>query len=113
MWQWLRFRRAAHAFASGMCWGACTGTNSSRCYFRGAGKPAEAPGRFALATSLEFTEGFSDRQAADAVGARIDWKYALGLELADARSDDTAQMPCASLRKRPEDPPSFKRTLPE
>jgi len=47
------------------------------------GQPAEAPGRLALATILQFTEGFSGRQAADAVRSRIDWKYALGLELAD------------------------------
>jgi transposase len=38
---------------------------------------------------LQFTEGFSDRQAADAVRGRIDWKYALGLELADAGFDHT------------------------
>ena len=43
------------------------------------GQPAEAPGRLALATVLQFMEGLSDRQAADAVRARIDWKYALGL----------------------------------
>jgi transposase len=53
------------------------------------GQPAEAPGRLALATVLQFTEGFSDRQAADAVRGRIDWKYALGLELADAGFDHT------------------------
>jgi transposase len=34
-------------------------------------------------------EGFSDRQAADAVRARIDWKYALGLELTDSGFDHT------------------------
>ena len=53
------------------------------------GQPAEAPGRLALATVLQFTEGFSDRQTADAVRARIDWKYALGLELTDAGFDHT------------------------
>jgi transposase len=47
------------------------------------GNPAESRGRLALATVLQFTEAFSDRQAADAVRARIDWKYALVLELAD------------------------------
>lgn len=34
-------------------------------------------------TVLQFLEQLSDRQAADAVRARIDWKYALGLELTD------------------------------
>jgi transposase len=39
------------------------------------GQPAEAPARLALATVLQFAEGFSDRQAADAVRSRIDGKY--------------------------------------
>jgi transposase len=30
-----------------------------------------------------FSEGLSDRQAAEVVRARIDWKYALGLQLSD------------------------------
>jgi transposase len=51
------------------------------------GKPAEAPGRLALATVLQFVEGLSDRQAADAVRGRIDWKYALGLSLIDPGFD--------------------------
>ncbi len=53
------------------------------------GQSAEAPGRLALATVLQFMEGLPDRQAADAVRARIDWKYALGLELTDAGFDHT------------------------
>jgi transposase len=53
------------------------------------GQPAESPWRLALATVLQFTEAFSDRQAADAVRGRIDWKYALGLELADSGFDHT------------------------
>src|SRR5437899_3684863 len=32
---------------------------------------------------MQFAEGLSDRQAADAVRSRIDWKYALSLELTD------------------------------
>ena len=47
------------------------------------GQPAEAPARLALATRLQFAEGLSDRQAADAVRSRIDWKYVLGLALTD------------------------------
>ena len=53
------------------------------------GKHAEAPGRLALATVLQFLEGLSDRQAADAVRGRIDWKYALGLSLTDPGFDHT------------------------
>jgi transposase len=45
------------------------------------GQPAEAPARLALVTVLQFAEGLSDRQAAEAVRSRIDWKYLLGLEL--------------------------------
>lgn len=47
------------------------------------GRPAEAPWRLAVVTVLQFAEGLSDRQAADAVRGRIDWKYALGLTLDD------------------------------
>jgi transposase len=39
------------------------------------GQPAEAPWRLALVTVLQFTEGLSDRQAADAVRGRIDWRW--------------------------------------
>jgi len=51
------------------------------------GQPAYAPWRLALVTLLQFREGLSDRQAADAVRARIDWKYLLALDLADPGFD--------------------------
>ena len=38
-------------------------------------------------TVLQFVEGLSDRQAAEAVRGRIDWKYVLGLELTDPGFD--------------------------
>ena len=53
------------------------------------GQPAYTPWRLALVTLLQFREGLSDRQAAEAVRARIDWKYLLALELADAGFDHT------------------------
>jgi transposase len=53
------------------------------------GQPAEAPWRLALVTLFQFAEGLSDRQAADAVRGRIDWKYMLGLELSDPGFDHT------------------------
>lgn len=53
------------------------------------GRPAEAPGRLALAVVLQFVENLSDRDAADAVRGRIDWKYALGLALTDPGFDHT------------------------
>jgi transposase len=51
------------------------------------GQPAIAPAQLALATIFQFAEGLSDRQAADAVRARIDWKYALCLPLTDPGFD--------------------------
>lgn len=53
------------------------------------GQPAESPARLALVTLLQFMEGFTDRQAADAVRTRIDWKYLLCLELTDPGFDHT------------------------
>jgi transposase len=53
------------------------------------GQPAEAPWRLALVTLLQFAEGLSDRQAAEAVRSRIDWKYLLGLALSDPGFDDS------------------------
>jgi transposase len=54
--------------------------------FPGRGQPALAPWRLALVTIMQFAEGLSDRDAADAVRTRIDWKYLLGLELSDPDS---------------------------
>jgi transposase len=47
------------------------------------GQPALPPWKLALVTVMQFAEDLSDRRAADAVRGRIDWKYALGLELDD------------------------------
>jgi len=55
--------------------------------FAPRGRPAEAPGCLALVTVLQYAEGLSDRQAAEAVRGRIDWKYVLGLELTDPGFD--------------------------
>ena len=51
------------------------------------GQPGLAPWRLALVTLLQFRENLADRQAAEAVRARIDWKYLLGLELTDPGFD--------------------------
>lgn len=53
------------------------------------GQPAEAPWRLALVTVMQFVHGLSDRQAAEAVRSRIDWKYALALDLTDPGFDST------------------------
>jgi transposase len=57
--------------------------------FPAHGQPAAPPWRLALTTVMQFAEGLSDRQAADAVRSRIDWKYALSLELTDPGFDHT------------------------
>ena len=55
--------------------------------FPKTGQPAASPFRLALTCVLQFCEGLSDRQAADAVRSRIDWKYALALPLEDPGFD--------------------------
>ena len=54
------------------------------------GQPAEAPWRLALVTIRPFAENLTDRQAAEAVRGRLDWKSALGLERTDAGFDVSA-----------------------
>jgi transposase len=51
------------------------------------GQPALSPVRLMLVLILQFAEGLSDRQAAEAVRTRIDWKYVLCLEITDAGFD--------------------------
>jgi len=46
------------------------------------GRPVEvAPWRLAWVVVLQYLEGLTDRQAADAVRRGMDWQYALSLEL--------------------------------
>jgi transposase len=51
------------------------------------GQPALAPWRLAWVTIMQFRENLADRQAAEAVRARLDWKYLLALELSDPGFD--------------------------
>jgi transposase len=55
--------------------------------FSKRGQPGLPPWRLALITILQFRENLPDRRAAEAVRARIDWKYLLGLELTDPGFD--------------------------
>jgi transposase len=71
------------------CLGAIYHDAQFAALFPTRGQPAASPARLALATVLQFAEGLSDRQAADAVRSRIDWKYVLGLELTDPGCDHT------------------------
>ncbi len=54
-----------------------------------SGQSAQSPAHLALVTVMQHMEGLSDRQAADAVRSRIDWKYALGLPLEAVGFDDS------------------------
>ena len=58
-----------------------------RSLFPSRGQPAQAPWRLAIVLVLQYVEGLTDRQAAECVRGRIDWKYALGLELSDPGFD--------------------------
>ncbi|MFD7057299.1 transposase [Streptomyces mirabilis] len=51
------------------------------------GRRCLSPGQLALVSVLQFAEDLSDRAAADEVRTRIDWNYALGLELDDPGFD--------------------------
>jgi transposase len=53
------------------------------------GRAAETPWRLALVTVLQAMEGLTDRQAAECVRMRMDWKYALSLSLDDEGFDAT------------------------
>ena len=54
------------------------------------GRPVEvAPWRLALVMVMQYIEGLTDRQAADAVRRCMDWKYALSLDLTDPGFDFT------------------------
>ncbi len=53
------------------------------------GQPALHPGGLALICVMQYMANLSDRGAVEAVAARIDWKYALGLELTDSSFDSS------------------------
>src|SRR6266700_7714443 len=61
------------------------GAFAGACGVRGA--PGISPAQLAMVTVLQFAENLTDRQAADAVRGRLDWKYALGLALEDEGFD--------------------------
>ena len=57
--------------------------------FPNRGKAAYPPWRLALITIFQFIENLSDRETVESVRARIDWKYALSLELENSGFDST------------------------
>jgi transposase len=61
--------------------------SSSRAPTGCAASRAGPPSRLALVTIFQKAENLTDRQAAEAVRTRIDWKYALGLAGGDPGFD--------------------------
>jgi transposase len=57
--------------------------------FATRGRPGISPAVLMLVTILQFAEHLTDRQAVQAVAGRIDWKYALGLDLGDPGFDNS------------------------
>jgi len=55
--------------------------------FGSRGRPGYSPGRLALVSVLQRAESLTDRQAAEAAGRDLAWKYALGLSLDDPGFD--------------------------
>jgi len=55
--------------------------------FPASGPPGLPPWRLALVTRMPCRDKLSDRQAAEAVRARIDWQYLLGMALTDPGVD--------------------------
>jgi hypothetical protein len=53
------------------------------CWYPRDGRPGLSPAQLATVCVLQFVLNLSDRQAAEAVRCRIDFKYALSLELDD------------------------------
>ena len=74
----IRARDELGAWCQDEAFGAAYGTR---------GAPGISPAQLAMVTVLQFTENLTDRQAADAVRGRLDWKYCLGLELDDEGFD--------------------------
>jgi transposase len=74
--------------------------------FPARGRPVVSPWRLALVCVLQYVEGLSDRQAAEAVRARIDWKYSLSLALDDPGFDASVlcefrtRLVCGGLEQR-------------
>jgi transposase len=57
--------------------------------FPNRGKAAYPPWRMAFITIFQFIENLSDRKTVESIRARIDWKYALSLEVENSGFDST------------------------
>src|SRR5205814_10669964 len=80
------FRKGSLAMRARDELGAWCQDETFRALYGTRGAPGVSPAQLAMVTVLQFTEDLTDRQAADAVRGRLDWKYCLGLELDDEGS---------------------------
>jgi len=76
--RYMKMRDELGVFCSSDLFASCFATR---------GQPGETPWRLALILVFQYVEGLSDEQAVLAVAGRIDWKYALSLELTAADFD--------------------------
>jgi transposase len=81
------FRKGSLAMRARDELGAWCQDEAFRVTYGTRGAPGISPAQLAMVTVLQFTENLTDRQAADAVRGRLDWKYCLGLELDDEGFD--------------------------
>src|SRR5215470_9415534 len=81
------FRKGSLAMRARDELGAWCSDEAFRVTYGTRGAPGISPAQLAMVTVLQFTEDLTDRQAADAVRGRLDWKYCLGLELDDEGFD--------------------------
>ena len=81
------FRKGSLAMRARDELGAWYQDEAFRATYGTRGAPGISPAQLAMVTVLQFTEDLTDRQAADAVRGRLDWKYCLGLELDDEGFD--------------------------
>ncbi|MFD3842498.1 transposase [Streptomyces sp. NPDC058642] len=50
-------------------------------WFPADGRRGLSPARLAMVSVLQYAENLTDRQAAEAVRCRLDWKYCLAMDL--------------------------------
>ena len=81
------FRKGSLAMRARDELGAWYQDEAFRALYGTRGAPGISPAQLAMVTVLQFTEDLTDRQAADAVRGRLDWKYCLGLALDDEGFD--------------------------
>src|SRR5512133_3795528 len=77
------------------------------------GRPGISPAQLATVSVLQFLLDLSDRDAAEAVRCRIDFKYALGLDLDDpGKVGEAAEVRPERLRDNLRRPVPGRRDLP-